>query len=94
MNNAARKIEHPILGEAESFPLLGEAESLPHLGEAESFPLLNEEFAKSLFCGGKDSSAPNELLRNQLNAATPAGEAESFPLPTVPSAPRGRVRAA
>ena len=44
MNNAARKIEHPILG------------------EAESLPLLNEEFAKSLFCGGKDSSAPTSSL--------------------------------
>ena len=40
MNNAAREIEHPILG------------------AAESLPLLNEEFAKSSFCGGKDSSAP------------------------------------
>ena len=32
------------------------------LGAAESLPLLNEEFAKSLFCGGKDSSAPTSSL--------------------------------
>ena len=34
----------------------------PILGAAESLPLLNEEFAKSLFCGGKDSSAPTSSL--------------------------------
>ena len=47
MNNAARKIEHPILG------------------AAESLPLLNEEFAKSLFRGGKDSSAPTSNFELQ-----------------------------
>ena len=35
----------------------------PILGAAESLPLLNEEFAKSLFCGGKDSSAPTSNFK-------------------------------
>ena len=37
------------------------------LGAAESLPLLNEEFAKSLFCGGKDSSAPISNLRLHIH---------------------------
>ena len=37
----------------------------PILGAAESLPLLNEEFAKSLFCGGKDSSAPTSNFELQ-----------------------------
>ena len=65
------------------------------LGAAESLPLLNEEFAKSLFCGGKDSSAPtSSLLLPTLSVFfarranfRDAGEAENRRLVT-----RGRRR--